>query len=111
MDTKEEIKQFYELDAELRRKNMLVECLMLKDNNAASIRQSCTNINVLFNKLSSFARIFTLSDVNSEGQPILSCLDQGCELEAFLIEFKFEFEFEFFKFQFFEFEFEFEFTK
>ena len=43
--------------------------------------------------------------------------DQGCELEAFLIEFKFEFKFtkickfefkfEFFKFQFFEFEFEF----
>ena len=55
---------------------MLVECLMLKDNNAASVRQSCTNINVLFNKLSSFARcIFTLSDVNSEGHPILSCLD------------------------------------
>ena len=76
MDTKEEIKQFYELDAELRRKYMLVECLMLKDNNAASVRQSYTNINVLFNKLSSFARcIFTLSDVNSEGHPILSCLD------------------------------------
>ena len=76
MDTKEEIKQFYELDAELKRKYMLVECLMLKDNNAASVRQSCTNINVLFNKLTSFARcIFTLSDVNSEGQPILLCLD------------------------------------
>ena len=76
MDTKEEIKQFYELDTELRRKYMLVECLMLKDNNAASVRQSCTNINVLFNKLSSFARcIFTLSDVNNKGQPILSCLD------------------------------------
>ena len=76
MDTKEEIKQFYELDAELRRKYMLVECLMLKNNNAASVRQSCTNINVLFNKLCSFARcIFTLSDVNSEGQPNLSCLD------------------------------------
>ena len=76
MNTKEEIKQFYELDAELRRKYMLVECLMLKDNNAAGVWQSCTNINVLFNKLSSFARcIFTLSDVNSEGQPILSCLD------------------------------------
>ena len=49
---------------------------MLKGNNAASVRQSCTNINVLFNKLSSLARcIFTLSDGNSEGQPILSCLD------------------------------------
>ena len=48
---------------------------MLKGNNAASVRLSCTNINVLFNKLSSFARIFTLSDGNSEGQPILSCLD------------------------------------
>ena len=75
MDTKEEIKQFYQLDAELRRKYILVKCLMLKDNNAASVRQSCTNINVLFDKLSSFARcIFTLSDVNSKGQSILSCL-------------------------------------
>ena len=73
MDTKEEIKQFYELDAELRRKYILVECLMLKDNNAASVWQSCTNINVLFNKLSSFACIFMLSDVNSEGQPFLWC--------------------------------------